>query len=58
MVKRGRRPEESPKVAPLDVDGVRTAFGRATPDGYFAIHCYPLAPLGREARPERLEVST
>jgi hypothetical protein len=24
MVKRGRRPEESPKVAPLDVDGVRT----------------------------------
>src|ERR687897_268698 len=24
MVKRGRTPEESPKVAPLDVDGVRT----------------------------------
>jgi hypothetical protein len=24
MVKRGRRPEEPPKVAPLDVDGVRT----------------------------------
>jgi hypothetical protein len=28
------------------------------PDGYFAVHCYPLAPLGREARPDRLEVST